>query len=272
MNIKENPIIKLNLSNIINAILAIITLLALFSAWDANKLNSEAFKHQITKDSLQSLTDSIESFQDKIRFKNDTARFKRDSINTVKSNLLTQNQINALKSQVIAMSRSADNTDAISRPYLDVDKVGFNKSKYEQGFNFTYRIINNGGRPAYLKSGRAVGLNEKFINTFEVPITSMGVVHKEKTITINSALIINGPPKSIFSTEEIIDLPTTYLYIELYYEDPLNRKVQNNKKHPFILKWNRMGDSELNQSLLSNEDFIGFEYCSEYENEKVITQ
>jgi len=64
---------------------------------------------------------------------------------------LTQQQIDALKEQVVALNRGVKNTEISQRPIIGVIQFGFHKIDDKGNLMLQYKVVNDGIRPLVLK-------------------------------------------------------------------------------------------------------------------------
>ncbi len=139
-----------SISDKINSILAGLTLIALVIT---------GISTCISKNGLDLQQRQYIDFQ-----KKDSLSAISDSIKNEKYMELTQQQIDALKEQVVALNRGVRNTEVSQRPFLNIARLGFqiaNKNEPDSVI-LLYKVNNYGYRPSMLKTTKVFIINKDF--------------------------------------------------------------------------------------------------------------
>ncbi len=201
---------------------------------------------------------------------------KKDSLNSIQDSIRnekfiasSEQQIEALKQQALALERGVKNTEILQRPLLDIVNFGFHFST-DSNLIFYYQIKNDGIKPAILDTVILYTFEANFSNSNKKIDYPNIILANDKHSQVNQPIIISGKKYSTVNEDFILSINSFYCYFVLYYTDPYSKKRYDSHQSPIFYKWIKKPKNDHYIMKKDNEKYYVFELCSKEEEQKIM--
>jgi len=246
-----------SVSDKINSVLAFLTLIAVIGTIWSTSIANDALAMQREQTVKSEKQDNLNTISDSIK----NERYME----------LTQQQIDALKEQVVALNRGIKNTEISQQPYFVILDFGFHLIDNDDKYLWSLKIRNYGDRPAFVKRTKLYAFDGNFKLTFKDTVTITTLAYKDFVVSHEIKPKLKGIEFNTLSKKDILTIDDHYIGIVISYYDPLLKRTFISDGDITAFKWKKKGESQLFKRKSGEDVYFHYDLCSDVEVSKIRT-